>query len=1324
MARSIEEILAAAEQFSQEEDVVETSPQADDGRLSGILAKAKQFKPVKEIPELTEAPAPSLFSQAKEFFADPAKEKAIATQAMVDSQIFGISLSDAYNKRFAIDHDAKITPERAAIRETAYSIFTKNYKTANTGLQRDYLYSQQIYDENPQRQRKIDEYNQAMAETGEIGLPESRVQDILEATGKTLPFMVNTASNGQWLGLAAGLGGFALGTATLGPEAGIPLGVEFYGAGVTTGSLMYSAQVMAGSNYRELLEFESESGEKINKGVAKFGALASGSLMGLVEVAQMKTLFKSFGGDKALAGVVSKTLANLSESGAVTQAIVRFGGVYGTTLATETKQEVQQEMIKIVGDELSKVATNYLDGKNIERATTKDVVSQLATTITESIKGLGLVSGLGPAARFGGDIAKVSTAKIDAARIEKAIADEVEQEKVIDEVVTTDEATTEAVREELQSVVDENDIQDYQNIVAQAGVIAEERVDAIFQADRDEINKRAEAEGVAIAAEDPIQQVMSSAVEQGGILLTDQIQADYGETITEIIKKRPGLFSKKGTLVLDEIAVDEAGFDTEADFINAVAEVATKKDTVAKLSPELAAEELGAVDQFEEEFRQEVLLQEETKAISELLATEKPELRAELDKIVASIPSGVSVSAIERKQLTEAFAEAKAAQRSGDDAVFQEAKDKIAGLVDKFKVDSRAIPESSYQENREAVEPTILATATRDAKDIVKQIGKGVDRYLGSISTRLANISPKLKYVLREFEFQVGVKEAEMVRASEPFFAKVQKMEKGDMADFDLARKNADTTKINELLDKYEMATEYAAVREVLNKLHADAVSVGFDIGFIEEFNPRYITDMKGFLEHFQKGDDWSVISDAIRGKEAELGHYLDFQEKAQFINSMLRGYGQGNITLSKPSVLKERKIDTITPELNKFYSTSEAALLNYIHETNSAIEARRFFGKKAKPENVGENDDTIGSFVLDLIQSGEIKAHQEKDLSDILKARFNEVGTTGVLGLYKNLSYIDTMGSVASAVTQIGDIAWSLYQNGVAYTADGVIKASTGKSAITREDIGVERIAAEFADQTKAAKAVSKVFKIIGLEKMDAIGKETLLHASWTKFKNRAKRSPAKLRKELQPIFGDRTDQLMTDLEEGTITEDVKLLMFNKLADFQPITLSEMPQKYLTGGNGRIFYMLKTFTIKSFDIYRREVFQQIANKDTRAQGITNLVRLASYFVFANATADVIKAIILNRPIEPDDLAVDNLLRLFGISKFVTWKAREEGLGVAARGQIFPPTKLINALSKDINTAGDEKGLETVSSIPVFGKLYYWWFGKGKKKSDRRRNKK
>jgi len=641
------------------------------------------------------------------------------------------------------------------------------------------------------------------------------------------------------------------------------------------------------------------------------------------------------------------------------------------------------------------------------------------------------------------------------------------------------------------------------------------------------------------------------------------------------------------------------------------------------------------------------------------------------------------------------------------------------GALDRIDQSIKAVGKIIKSEKGAVEIPAVVGDVGKGAKVAYKDIKRMADEYLGSISTRLGNIDPAIKYQLRRYEFQARRTILKNTGRVVPMLEKIKSMSPADKALFDLARKNANAPLLQSLIKKYRMTQEYAETRKVLNEMYQEAKAAGFDVGFRKHFHPRLIKDPEGFLTYLMGKSNWPLFDKAIKAKEVKLGRYLEMDEKAQVINTMLRGYPQEGITLTKPGQLKARKIETIGAKLNEFYFDSDAALLQYINKVAQSIAGRKLFGK-------GENiSDSIGSYVLDMVAKKKITPQNEIILRDILNARFNEKGTRGVVGMYKNLSYIDTMGSPISALTQIGDLAWALYKNGVPRTVAAAGRALAGKSVIKPKDLGIQRIAEEFAEPSRLSKAVNVVFKAVGLEKIDFIGKESLINGTIKKAAARARhpKKVAKLRAELEPIFGKETEALIEDLRSGRNSENVKLYAFNTLSDFQPITLAEMPQKYLTGGNGRIFYMLKTFTIKMFDVYRREVFQQIKNPGTRIQGVRNLIRLTACFMAANATADTIKSVVLNRPLELDDLVVDNILRIFGVSKFVTWKAREEGLGSALVRQVAPPFKFIDAATKDVSRIGKGKKKETPASIPLVGKLYYWWFGKGVEKSERRRKK-
>jgi len=644
----------------------------------------------------------------------------------------------------------------------------------------------------------------------------------------------------------------------------------------------------------------------------------------------------------------------------------------------------------------------------------------------------------------------------------------------------------------------------------------------------------------------------------------------------------------------------------------------------------------------------------------------------------------------------------------------------------------KQIDEAVYTANREVKE--IKITRMQRVKDTAKETGKGIDQLFAPISTRLKNIDISLKQRIRRFEWdlrQSGQKDLKDVDSflkkvvpKKAFLRKKTGMSFDDYTDFDLAAKNGDILKIRSLAKKYNFEQEYNTIRKTLDDVYTRARAVGYDIGYQKGYFPRVVKDTEGFLAHFMKRDDWSRFSEAIQQKEMNLGRYLTTDEKSYLINNLIRGYGGGKITLSGVGAMKHRVIDFIDPELNRFYADSGEALVKYVHQINEAIEARKFFGKfvKSDAEGILNLQDSIGAYVTDLLTSGKITVVQEKELTNILRARFAPKGTSGIIGLYKNLSYLDVMGSPINALTQIGDLGFSFYKGGIWRTIKEIPRSIFKTSILKKEDLGIQSIAEEFVNPQKSAKAVDTVFKMIGLDKLDRIGKETLVNSVIARLRSQAKNPNAKFMKEIGDVFGKDSAQIITDLKTGAMTENIKYLGFNKLLDFQPVALSEVPEQYLKGGNGRIFYMLKTWTLKAIDVYRNEAFQLMKSRKTLGRGIENLIKLSFAMAASNIAADELKDLILGRKTNFKDRVIDSVLKLVTFNRYKLRKAQEEGIGRAVLEGILPPTAFIDNIWTDVNkvvTNTDESfkitDLKTFQSIPLVGKLYYWWFGKGSK---------
>jgi hypothetical protein len=218
----------------------------------------------------------------------------------------------------------------------------------------------------------------------------------------------------------------------------------------------------------------------------------------------------------------------------------------------------------------------------------------------------------------------------------------------------------------------------------------------------------------------------------------------------------------------------------------------------------------------------------------------------------------------------------------------------------------------------------------------------------------------------------------------------------------------------------------------------------------------------------------------------------------------------------------------------------------------------------------------------------------------------------------------------------------------------------------------------------------------------------------------NQARVNDPKLMEKLVDIFGNRAPLVKNSLKNGELTEDIKLLAFQTLTDFQPITLFNMPVKYLEGGNARALYMLKTFTLQMFTIFQRDAFQLMKDPNTRIEGVKNMIKLSIALMAMNASADYIKDFMSNRKTEVEDVVVDNIAKLFGINKYTLDSVSRQGLGDSVLKTVAPPMQPLNVMSDLYNDFKKNEGIneaKSIKNIPLVGDLYYYWFGKGAAKT-------
>ena len=357
--------------------------------------------------------------------------------------------------------------------------------------------------------------------------------------------------------------------------------------------------------------------------------------------------------------------------------------------------------------------------------------------------------------------------------------------------------------------------------------------------------------------------------------------------------------------------------------------------------------------------------------------------------------------------------------------------------------------------------------------------------------------------------------------------------------------------------------------------------------------------------------------------------------------------------------------------------------------------------------------ENSVGNLLLEMADQGKISHTQELRLKELLLARFSNQGLGNeFLRLLRDGGYIWTLGNFESAITQFGDLGTSAYKNGLWNTAFEYVKAWQGRSEITINDLGLEKIIQDggYADTSAWSKALDKVLKYTGFEKMDKIAKQTLVNSAVRKARADAKAESPELEAYLRHEFGEKWVDVKEDLKTGAVTDEIMEYAMFQLLDVQPITIDQMPRYYAEGGKKRLFYMMKSYFIKQLNEYRKICFETAKSNPRKA--VVDMTRLTVYLMLFNAGADVLKDLLFGRPVNVPDSLVDNIFIGGSINRYQAMSVKREGLFKTLQKQLLFPV-MLDELVVDILSDKEVKDWNTWKNVPLVGRPYYWWFGGG-----------
>jgi GH24 family phage-related lysozyme (muramidase) len=615
---------------------------------------------------------------------------------------------------------------------------------------------------------------------------------------------------------------------------------------------------------------------------------------------------------------------------------------------------------------------------------------------------------------------------------------------------------------------------------------------------------------------------------------------------------------------------------------------------------------------------------------------------------------------------------------------------------------------------------------TRLSKAPTTAVGRAMEDFITPITTRIQRMSSPIYNRLKKHDMRNQLRSSELFTKTDPFLNTVRKIDKTeDGATLHKALFSGDRETTISILKKHggkQAIKEYAVVRKVLNQLHKDLDEVGYKLPKIEEYFPRIVKNIKEVsnLQHDR-------LSKALRkARQANKGRRLTDAQVARVMDTIL--VRDSNRTFAQTSgSLRKRAITQVDDRLLEHYHSPAEALHTYLRSTIADIERRRLFkayGYKPDPKkgldvSGGDLDDSIGWLVEQARKRGEISKQDQNDLIEILKVRFGQGEATASSGVQaaKNLTYLVTLGNPVAAATQLGDIVFSAQKYGTFRSlraAFDVVKDQArelvGKERkvgeiLRKEDLGLMDAMEEFVSSGNTKRWLDNALSWSGFKRVDRIGKETVMNSALRKAHKMMQTEKGRdaFRAKWAPYFEDEVGDLMSGIAGKKLNENVKLFLWHELTNIQPVALSEMPLKYLEFPDGRLLYMLRTFTIKQLDFMRREIFSE-ARRGNHYQFAKKFAQFGMLFVLANSGIDELKDFMQGREVDFEDHLIDNIWTLAGVNKYTMDKAGQQGPISAAIDFVAPPLTVFDDLYRGID---DPKRLWNL--MPIGGRMIKGW---------------
>jgi hypothetical protein len=258
----------------------------------------------------------------------------------------------------------------------------------------------------------------------------------------------------------------------------------------------------------------------------------------------------------------------------------------------------------------------------------------------------------------------------------------------------------------------------------------------------------------------------------------------------------------------------------------------------------------------------------------------------------------------------------------------------------------------------------------KNAKDrfFETDVAQAVEKVIRPLNDYVASKSRRIGQVMMSFEHEAMKRRYDKTQAVMPAIRTMKRMKPADYKALHKHILQSNWSGVKSLFARYGDVSDWDAVGSMLKQMHQDFTDRGEQLGFLQDYFPRFVKDYKALARALGKPLEESQWEASVNAKQKTLGRELTPLEEAALFEDMIRAKRPTGVEAPKPSSVKERQLDVVGDDILQHYADPISALSIYINSMSDSITRLDYLGAMYDIVQA-DNDGVIDAESLDAVK-------------------------------------------------------------------------------------------------------------------------------------------------------------------------------------------------------------------------------------------------------------------------------------------------------------------------------------------------------------------